>query len=98
MFARVTTFSLTEDSFDTVMGIVESEIEPKIREIEGLLTAVTTYNRDTSQGHSMAIYRDAEAAEAARGTITEVWGTISKHLKQVPTAENCEVVLHVKAG
>lgn len=91
MHARVTTFTMDVSRYDEIKGVLEG-IKDQIDSLPGLVQMTNTMDRETGEGTVVAIYTDADAANANMENVQAIWGNFADYMTSEPKRAIHEVI------
>lgn len=91
MHARVTTFSMDASRYDEIMGVLEG-VRDQINALPGLVSMTNTMDRESGEGVVVAIYEDADTANANIEKVQEIWSNFAQYMTSEPKRAVHEVI------
>lgn len=91
------TYTIKTDRWEDALSSLRSVVE-QIGKFAGLQSWVNTANRETGNGHAIAVFENDEALLDAEPAVTKIVNNLNAYMKATPRVEISEVLAQVYHG
>ncbi len=91
MHARVTSFTMDPSRYDEIKEVLDG-VKDQIDSLPGLVQMTNTMDRETGEGTVLAIYNDAESANANNDKVQAIWANFADYMTSEPKRAIHEVI------
>ena len=92
MFARVTTVQASPDKVEQANRLINDQVIPAVRQMQGFKAGYWLVDRDTGRGMGITLWEDEQALEAGRQGVPQLRARIEQELGTSVDIQEYEVI------